>query len=213
MSDTRPWLKLWKSVLADVKLTRLSLEDQARWMRLLVFVGINGERGQLHLEEGLTPLSSLFRTRVASHTRDALNRLPGIVLRDDDPPSRGLTITFTKWAKYQEDSSANRTRNWRSRSAQRDGAPASPTDVRVTVPEEKRRDTPLPPSSPPSQNHDRPDTPPEAFRLDCPDLRWLGRCVDPAWVRDHPGAHYPTVDRNGTPKQCPHHRAQPSSQA
>src|SRR5262249_37568477 len=51
------------------------------------------------------------------------------------------------------------------------------------------------------------ETPPEAFRLDCPELRWLGRCVDPSWARDHPGAHYPTSDAHGTPKQCPHHRA------
>jgi len=48
----------------------------------------------------------------------------------------------------------------------------------------------------------------EAFRHDCPDRSWRGHCVNPAWVRDHPGTHYPTSDANGTPKQCPSHRAE-----
>lgn len=50
-------------------------------------------------------------------------------------------------------------------------------------------------------------TPPEAFRTDCPDQRWHGRCVDPAWVRANPGARYPASDQHGTPKRCPSHRA------
>lgn len=252
MSDSRPWLKLWKTAYSDAGLNRLSLEDQARWFRLLLFVGINGERGQVVLRDGPRDLidclfppepdvdswdgdgelpsqalprgvhgASTARPRRVHRNgsrdvRRMLQRLPGIHHVSD---GHGLTVIFTKWAKYQEDSSAERTRRWRHRE-RRDGISPSQRDGTsdanlpshqnpVTVVEEKRRDTPISPSSQP-----RPTPPPEAFSPDCPVERWRGRCVSPQFLAEHPDAmttwRLPVSGQTDAgqplPKQCPHHR-------
>jgi hypothetical protein len=125
LADHRPWLKLWKTAYSDPGLERLSLEDQARWMRLLLFVGINGERGSITLSKGTEQLFSCFRKRSASAVRTILDAMPGVTVSDDEPPSPSITVTFTKWPKYQVDSSAERTRDWRQRTQNGDGNPAS----------------------------------------------------------------------------------------
>jgi hypothetical protein len=52
----------------------------------------------------------------------------------------------------------------------------------------------------------RPRFPRETFNTDCQEPRWRGHCVSDVYVAAHPGA-YPAINAEGTPKQCPHHRA------
>jgi len=138
MPPHRPWLKTWISLLTDPDFDALTLQDQARWLRLFLYVGANGERGQLVLKEGLDPsrtgsgsISNLFRLRFAKQTREALGRLPNVVVEDAQFPSTETTITFTKWAKYQEDNSQERLRKHRRSKAERNADspfPETPTD-------------------------------------------------------------------------------------
>src|SRR3990167_7979207 len=153
MADQRPWLKLWKSTYTDSDLAQLSLEDQARWFRLLLLVGLNGERGTMLLREHGRGLLGCFWTTLGARGTHRLKmnpailaRLPGVTYAEEHD---GLRVTFTKWAKYQDDTSAERTRAWRHKRASGDATSPSPSDATtrhvVTEQEEKRRDTPLPP--------------------------------------------------------------------
>jgi len=216
MSDQRPWLKLWKSAYTDSQLTRLSLDDQARWFRLLLYVGLNGERGTVllrgHERDALTlfwTTSQPRGTHMLKRVTKILDRMPGVTWADEHD---GLRITFTKWAKYQEDTSAIRMRAHRERRhTPHDGDGTSPSQnvhahtSDVTVQEEKRRDTPISPPSPPS-----PKQPDPGRNYDCPNPQWHGRCVNRAWVKDHPTERYPVSDGQGTPKQCAHHASEPA---
>lgn len=216
MADQRPWLKLWKSAYTDSQLTRLSLDDQARWFRLLLFVGLNGEHGTVllrgHERDALTlfwTTSQPRGTHMLKRVTTILDRMPGVTWSDEHD---GLRITFTKWAKYQEDSSAERMRKHRFHrhyQASGDGNSSS-HDVNtrtsdVTVQEEKRRDTPISPPSPPS-----PKPPDPSRNYDCPNTKWHGLCVNRKWVQDHPGERYSVSDEHGTPKQCAHHASEPA---
>jgi hypothetical protein len=216
MSDQRPWLKLWKSAYTDSGLMKLTLEDQARWFRLLLYIGLNGERGSVLLRGHERDLLTCFwttsqprGTHMLKRVTTILDRMPGITYVDAHD---GLRVTFTKWQKYQEDSSASRMRahrDRRHRPSESDGTSPSP-DVHahtrdVTVQEEKRRDTPISPPSPPS-----PKQPDPSRNYDCPNAQWHGRCVNRAWVTQHPGERYPVSDEHGTPKQCAHHASEPT---
>jgi hypothetical protein len=124
----------------------------------LLFVGLNGEHGTVllrgHERDALTlfwTTSQPRGTHMLKRVTTILDRMPGVTWSDEHD---GLRITFTKWAKYQEDSSAERMRRHRFNrhyQSPRDATSPSP-DVHartsdVTVQEEKRRDTPISPTS------------------------------------------------------------------
>jgi hypothetical protein len=160
MADLRPWLKLWKTTYNDAQLSRLSMEDRGRWLWLLLYVSLNGERGRMVLAGGLQELRDVLATASRGPRDDSvrriLSRLPGVSICDADAPSHAVTITFDKWAKYQEDSSAERTRRWRQQRRHGDGIQPSQVtehqrhtdDLGDGVRSRSRRDTPLPPASP-----------------------------------------------------------------
>jgi hypothetical protein len=227
MADTRPWLKLWKSAYSDPGLTQLSLEDQARWFRLLLYVGLNGEDGSVLVRQHARGLLTVFWTtsqprgsNVIARTPKILDRMPGVVWADEHA---GLRVTFTKWAKYQEDTSADRTKQWRNRrqpsdmkDVSRDTSPDRHTEPRGDGARSRsRRDSPHSPPETPTKGQGRAPGedprsptgafPPECFRTDCPDKAWHGRCVDQAYAAAHPGA-YPVQLSTGLAKQCPAHR-------
>jgi len=121
VADLRPWLKLWKTAYADAKLSRLSMEDRGRWVWLLLYVGLNGEGGRVVLATGLQELRNVLALKDRKAVRECLDRLPGVACCDAVFPSQEVTITFTKWSKFQEDNSAERTRAWRQRKRYGDG--------------------------------------------------------------------------------------------
>ena len=129
MSDPpppRPWLKLWTSLLTDPDFNTLDLPDQARWVRLFVYVGVHGAGGQLTLKGGVNLLSGLLRIKVGKQIHECLERLPNVRVDAATFPAMETTITFSKWRKYQDDSSTERTRAWRSRRRSGDANASSP---------------------------------------------------------------------------------------
>jgi hypothetical protein len=126
MADHRPWLKLWKTAYSDPALSRLSLEDLGRWLRLLLFVGLNGEGGSITLPEGLEHLSNTLRVRSAKAAREALGRLPGVAIKEADFLSSAVTVSFTKWKKYQVDDSSPRVQRWRDKRRSGNADPSLP---------------------------------------------------------------------------------------
>jgi hypothetical protein len=155
MADTRPWIKLWKSVLTDPDLQRLSLADLGRWLQLLVFVGTHGDGGRIMIPH-LSDLSDLFadwvetplgeldedherttggplrdrlRTKSRPRSRDiqrVLNRLPGVRWERASEDGVGYVVWFPKWSKYQVDNSATRVHAFRERQRERNGQPPLP---------------------------------------------------------------------------------------
>jgi hypothetical protein len=158
MADHRPWLKLWTKALADPDLGHLSMADRGRWVWLLLHVSLHGEQGRLVLKRGIGELRDLFtdwvgddetpsqadpllthpeptlspaRTRVrprAVGVLRLLKRLPGVSLQEASFPESQMTVMFTKWSKYQVDSSMERTRTWRQRQRTSDGKSPSHGD-------------------------------------------------------------------------------------
>src|SRR5215470_3465502 len=127
-----------------------------------------------------------------------------------------VTVTFTNWRKYQESSSTARTRRWRHRRSgdafDRHGNAGEASRERVTVTADvtKKRVEKEPPVTGTLSAHVTSNGQPDldsngfersAFRRDCPDPTWRGRCVIP----DHPGPK-PIVH------QCPYHAAERTHQ-
>lgn len=138
MAEHRPWLKLWTKALTDPDLVRLSMQDRGRWFWLLLHVGLHGERGVLALRHGIGDLCELFadepgEDQSAAHSeptpgppaahvkprardvRRYLKRLPGVHLQEASFPDSQMTLTFTKWSKYQVDDSTERVQRWRQK--------------------------------------------------------------------------------------------------
>lgn len=146
MGDQLRWWKLWTSALGDPSLEALTLEDWARWARLGALTTTHGDHGRYH---ACYPARALVATlRVGGHEGSSrhgsawcwktllatLRRLPGlVVVEDGSGKSRSLTITWTNWRKYQEDSSTQRMRTWRANQRARDGQQASRGDGQHTV--------------------------------------------------------------------------------
>ena len=83
--------------------------------------------------------------------------------------------------------------------------PRSPVRSGVDLDVDKDIETPPERSGEQASSRTAPDP---SRNYDCPEAPWRGRCVNAAWVQAHPDQHYPVSDARGTPKQCPHHRAQ-----
>lgn len=163
MADQGRWFKLWCSSATDEKLEALSLENWARWARLGVYMKRHGTSGSLvfdlHSQSTARGIVSALRVSAGCSAGEmrvrvfsCLSVLPGVIVQWTDEEKSRLSVRFTNWKKYQEDSSFVRTRRWRERSKSSDDPSPSPRDdpkpSPVTVPEEKRREvTPLPPLS------------------------------------------------------------------
>ena len=235
MADQLRWWKLWETALSDEKLRALPMEDCWRWAVLGVWLRVHGDGGSGFSPTPHEALADIFRMvarggrrgareQLAERVREILRRLPGVDVAD---VPGGITVRMRHWHKYQEDSSATRTRAWRDRQRQRDGQQTvTPTVTRDGQPasretEQTRRDetrSPLSPLSPPTQiRHDWPPGvdhratdwlpgrwPYETFHHDCPERAWRGHCVRAEYADAHPGQH--PVTMGGRPKQCPKHR-------
>lgn len=221
MADQLRWWKLWTAALTDPDLEGLSLEDWARWARLGAFTTLHGDHGVCHATYPATALVESLRIGgrggVSRHGQTwcwnalikSLLQLPGIgVAVQGDGAQRSATITWKNWRKYQEDSSAERTRRWREDKRLRDGQSASRCDDPETVtgrdgrdgqpashvtvqPGSPRPGNPIVPLASPSQPRpngrpERPPDRPESYRHDCPNRGWRGQCVDRRYLAAHP---------------------------
>lgn len=212
MGDQLRWWKLWETALFDEKLAALSMEDCWRWAVLGVLLRVHGDGGVATWSRRGGALVTAWRT-TPQRVAGIAQRLPGLDVTVTDST---ITIRMRHWHKYQEDSSAIRTRSWRERARARDGQPTVTSHVTrdgqpaslETV--QTRRDETIPPIIPPSPSVTGPAGqrlyPPGLFHRDCPDSKWLKHCVDLAYLAAHPDyREYPALDAQGTPRQCPAH--------
>jgi len=144
MADQRPWWKLWVSALSDDDLMALSLEDFARWAMLGAHLKLHGEGGSMTCSRPGQALAKLWR--VSGHALATAStsprweaclavarRLPGVVVEvittSPDGLPESIRVSMKNWKKYQEDSSAERTKEWRRRQRERDGTSSSHSDA------------------------------------------------------------------------------------
>jgi hypothetical protein len=218
MADQLRWWKLWTTALDDPDLANLSMEDCWRWAALGVLLRAHGEGGTATWRRPGHALAKAWRTTWRRLPKIA-RRLPGVEVTDT---ADTITIRMRNWHKYQEDSSAQRTRAWRERRRNGDGWPTVTRDGQPSSreTEQTRRDETVPPLVPvTSAVSARPTNgtghgvdpvwgplnargfPVAAYHRDCPDQTWSGLCVDATFPGPKP-LH---------PRHCPAH--QPSSPA
>lgn len=234
MDDHRPWIKLWKTFRSDPALAQMTLEQQARWIHLLLFVAENGQEGvyTAPARAAWQQLGSALRAAPQRRHRDGLSDLisgfPGTRL---EAHSGTVTVTFVNWRKYQESNSTARTRRWREKrhgDGHSDAVEASheQSHERRSV-TKKRGEVDKNPLSPVTANG-QPDPaipyaqrtdrqiwtadgyPRTAFRTDCPDEAWRLRCVSPAFLKANPEWRGKLPD--GPRGTCPDHRAKAAYQ-
>jgi len=122
MSDQLRWFKVWTSAATDPDLRALGLQDFARWVLFGLYVREHGERGRIVLRSpGLELVQRLkTRTRTPLQSRwlsliKTLQKFPNVTVDPLDGAGDAVTVTIRNWAKYQEDTSWKRQREYRER--------------------------------------------------------------------------------------------------
>ena len=183
MADQLRWWKLWTTALDDPDLANLSMEDCWRWAVLGALLRAHGEGGAATWRRPGHALAKAWRT-TWRRLPEIARRLPGVDVKADDET---ITVSMRNWHKYQEDSSAQRTRSWRQRQAARDGQstvtqPVTSDGQRVSrETEQTRRDETVPPLVPPSR-----PSPPTWHGRPADDPARLAPCtISPLWRNLH----------------------------
>lgn len=121
MSDQAKWLKLWESALTDAHLENLSLDNWARYIRLMLYVKCHGHLGTIKFPEPYRAIMNLFRVDSIEMIKAVLVTFPHVNYKLDcvnGETSVTLNIHIQNWYKYQIDSSAHRVRKWRAKVTQ-----------------------------------------------------------------------------------------------
>lgn len=117
MSEKTPWLKLWKCVLSDPAHMNMSAKQAGQWLRLLLFVGANGNKGSWVIPNPMGTL--LERAFEVESLRDFFNmckQLPNVEVEGMQNGHGEIVVTFKKWYSYQVDPThAERKRRARSK--------------------------------------------------------------------------------------------------
>lgn len=123
MSDQARWLKLWGSALGDPHLENLSLENWARYIRLMLYTKCHGKMGKIRFPYPFQALKSLFRLDDEETVISILKAFPNVIFRRFKRNGENIVtdtketidIVFLNWHKYQVDSSNERVRRFRQR--------------------------------------------------------------------------------------------------
>jgi hypothetical protein len=121
MSDQSKWLKLWESALTDPHLENLSLEDWARYVRLMLYIKCHGHLGRIQIPEPFKAIKNLFRVESIDQINAVLKSFPNLdcyIVPCNDKTCVTLHLHFSNWYKYQIDSSAHRVKRWRAKVTQ-----------------------------------------------------------------------------------------------
>lgn len=148
MSDQRAWIKLWCRARHDTSLCNLPLNDWARWIRILMYVGTEGNNGKFILRKS--------ESKVLCHWLEIegwellitkLKYLPNIsvfaVLLQNplqEPlhePNCDYLVKINNWYKYQLDSARERVKKHRQNKPLH-----NPLDVTHKKRGEEKRSTP-----------------------------------------------------------------------
>jgi len=112
VSDQGKWAKVWVSSLRDPSLDSLSLEDWARWMKMVILVKEQGDKGTIKIENPSPSIYGMLRVTNWDEMMLCFKRFPNceIVTIDD----RYINLTFHNWYKFQGDNSIDRVRKYRA---------------------------------------------------------------------------------------------------
>ena len=103
---SRRWVKVWHEILNDSHFQELSLEQQARWYTLLVFISSQGKKGKVYIPSPARVLISQLQCRDFDHLIECVSALPNLKI-EVDIDYAGISVTFKKWSKFQVDSTAS----------------------------------------------------------------------------------------------------------
>jgi len=104
-SASRRWVKVWHEILTDPEFQNLSLEQQARYYNLLVYVSAHGDKGIIEIPLPARYLCHLFQSANNDDLIVHLNELLplGIIVVCDNAK---ISVTISGWSKYQVDSTS-----------------------------------------------------------------------------------------------------------
>jgi len=114
-ADQGLWVKLWCSALGDPDLDNLNIGDFGRVCKLLPFIRQHGTSGHITLMPPSKVLCNMLQLPDFDTFKTFLERIPNVTVTCDDGGDGAVVVTFRNWKKYQVDSSADRTRQWRHR--------------------------------------------------------------------------------------------------
>lgn len=106
MADQKKWFKVWGSILVDPSLSRLSLADMGRWVRLGAYMTTSGERGKLIIIAPAPMLLLAMEVESLMDAKMALKRLPNVSINDLNNDNGDFVVIMRNWFKYQVDSTA-----------------------------------------------------------------------------------------------------------
>lgn len=108
----RQWAKVWHTLLTDPCYQGLSLEQQARYINLLIFVSAHGKKGSLRIDSPARQLLFTLQCSDFNHLKEVIKWLPNLKIKESK--SNGdFIVTFENWYKYQIDDSTERVRKFR----------------------------------------------------------------------------------------------------
>ena len=156
MGDQQKWFKLWYAALADESLQQLTPAERWAWAALGAYTKIHGQHGVVRVSPANIALASMMCI-APDQLQACIERFPnvtvsvtllgrdGVTLEEANSRYGELTVTWTHWRKYQEDStSGERMRRLRARAALR--SKRRRDKKRIELEEET-----LPPITPPSR--------------------------------------------------------------
>jgi len=108
----RRWVKIWHEILLDPCFQELSLEQQARYYNLLVFISVHGKQGSLVINFPARQLVFTLQCSDFKHVKECILGLPNIKIKEGKSNEQ-FTVTINKWHKYQVDDSTERVRRHR----------------------------------------------------------------------------------------------------
>lgn len=113
MADQGKWAKLWISCLRDPKLDILSLEDFARWVKMLILTKEQGTSGELTIYPPAPSICTMLQVKNCNELLTTLMRFPhtNVVTTEH----RYIILTFHNWHKFQVDNSSDRVTKFRHR--------------------------------------------------------------------------------------------------
>ena len=106
MADQKRWFKVWVSILDDPHFQELSLEDIGRWTLLGAMTAFVGSAGHLASPNGSRRLREVLRVESEKGLREAIERLPSVVIEEGKKRDDELSVTWQNWHKYQKDATA-----------------------------------------------------------------------------------------------------------
>ena len=114
-SPSRRWVKIWHENLTDPDFQNLTLEQQARYYNLLVYISAHGEGGRIVFPLPNRYLLILLQCHDECHAWNCISALQSVGVVAEKSHAQ-ISVTIKNWSKYQIDSTAcDRKRKQRKR--------------------------------------------------------------------------------------------------